>query len=87
MNDLLPQCDAVVVVGGHHSNNTRQLVRLAEGAGKPVVHVNAPDDVDTSWASKYDTIGLTAGTSTPDAIIDAVEARLLSADSPAQLAI
>lgn len=77
MHELLPQCDAVVVVGGPHSNNTRQLVRLAESAGKPVSHVNSPEDVDLAWAEQFETIGLTAGTSTPDSIIDAVESKLL----------
>ncbi len=77
MQDLLPQCDAVVVVGGPHSNNTRQLVRLAQSTGKPVVHVNSADDIDSAWAAQYNNIGLTAGTSTPDSIIDAVEAKLL----------
>jgi hypothetical protein len=49
-------------------------------ADKPVAHVNAAEDVDLQWAAQYSTIGLTAGTSTPDDVIDAVEARLLEAD-------
>ena len=68
--------DAVVVVGGPHSNNTNQLVRLAESAGLSARRVNSPEELDIEWASSFQTIGLTAGTSTPDSVIDAVHQRL-----------
>ncbi len=78
MKELLDQCDAVVVVGGPRSNNTLQLVRLAQAAGTPAVRVNSPAEINEEWVSEFDVIGLTAGTSTPDSIIDAVHERLLA---------
>lgn len=73
---LLPQVEAMVVVGGHGSNNTRQLVAIAEQGGVPTVHVAGPDELDRRWFAGRRTVGLTAGTSTLPATIDAVAARL-----------
>lgn len=73
---LLPRVDAVVVVGGRNSNNTRQLVHRCEAAGVPAYHVTGPDDLQPEWFSDVRTVGLTAGTSTLDETIDAVERRL-----------
>lgn len=76
MMRLLDECDAVVVIGGAESNNTRQLVRLAEQVGRPVRHVQEASQLDESWAAQFGVMGVTAGTSTPDAIIEAVCRRL-----------
>jgi len=73
---LLGQVDALVVVGGRHSNNTRQLVALAQAQQVPVVHVQTAADLDPSWFAPFTTVGLTAGTSTLDATIDEVHATL-----------
>jgi 4-hydroxy-3-methylbut-2-enyl diphosphate reductase len=72
MANLLPQCDAIVVVGGAHSNNTQQLVNVAKEAGKPVVHVQSVQQIEPAWIAQFGTIGVTAGTSTPDELIDKV---------------
>ena len=69
---LLGQVDAVVVVGGRNSNNTRRLVQLCRAEKKPALHVAGPADLDLEWCGRFATIGLTAGTSTPDEVIDAV---------------
>ena len=74
--NLLPQVDKVVVVGGRNSNNTRQLVRACEAGGGDVVHVQGPEDLDPQWFEGCATVGLTAGTSTMDQVVDAV-ARVL----------
>lgn len=73
---LLEHVDALVVVGGRDSNNTRQLVARGEHAGVATLHVTGPDELDAGWFTGRRVVGLTAGTSTPDATIDAVHARL-----------
>lgn len=73
---LLPDVDGVVVVGGRHSNNTRQLVVRAESAGVPTLHVEGACDLVPPWLAGKRIVGLTAGTSTLDATIDEVEAAL-----------
>src|ERR1700730_6649675 len=60
--DLMDQVEALVVVGGRHSNNTRQLARLAEARGLPVAHVRTAGDLDPEWLVRFDVVGLTAGT-------------------------
>lgn len=75
---LLPRVDAVVVVGGRNSNNTRQLVRFCEDRGVPARHVQGPDDLDPAWFAGCEAVGLTAGTSTLDWTIARVHHALRS---------
>jgi 4-hydroxy-3-methylbut-2-enyl diphosphate reductase len=65
--------DVVVVVGGAHSNNTRELAATCRRYCARVHHVQGADDLRAEWFEDAATVGLTAGTSTPDDIIDAVE--------------
>jgi 4-hydroxy-3-methylbut-2-enyl diphosphate reductase len=69
---LADEADAVVVVGGANSNNTRRLVELCESAGVRVFHVQGPEDLDAAKLAGCERIGLTAGTSTTDESIDRV---------------
>lgn len=73
---LLEDVDAMVVVGGRNSNNTRELVSLCVERGVPAYHVQGAADVDAQWFEGVETVGLTAGTSTLDATIDEVYAAL-----------
>ncbi|MDP6444298.1 MAG: 4-hydroxy-3-methylbut-2-enyl diphosphate reductase [Pirellulaceae bacterium] len=57
---LLPEVEAVVVVGGKNSNNTRRLVQFCHRHGRPALHVEGPDDVDPDWLCGVATVGLTA---------------------------
>jgi 4-hydroxy-3-methylbut-2-enyl diphosphate reductase len=70
---LMDEVEAMIVVGGHNSNNTRQLVLRCEAHGLPAYHVQGPEDLRSEWFDGVETIGLTAGTSTLDDTIDAVE--------------
>lgn len=74
--NLARQSDVVVVIGGAHSNNTRELVATCGHYCARVHHVQDQNDLRPEWFQPDDTVGITAGTSTPDEIIDAVEARL-----------
>lgn len=75
---LLDEVDAVVVVGGKNSNNTRQLIDLARRRGVPALHVQSSADLVPSWFSPFETVGLTAGTSTLPSTIDDVHRALLA---------
>jgi 4-hydroxy-3-methylbut-2-en-1-yl diphosphate reductase len=72
LEELCGQVDAVVVVGGANSNNTRQLVNLAQSAGVPVWQVQSAVDLVPAWFDGCECVGLTAGTSTLDQTIDEV---------------
>ena len=71
--ELAPQCDVVVVIGGALSNNTRELVATCRRYRTRVHHVQTAEDLNRDWFKLSDTVGLTAGTSTPDATVDEVE--------------
>ena len=74
--DLARQADVVIVVGGTNSNNTRELVNTCRRHCRRVYHVQTASDLRHEWVFDAGTVGLTAGTSTPDAIIDRVEQRI-----------
>ena len=73
---LLDQVEAVVVVGGRHSNNTRELAARCRERDLPAVHVQGEADLDPAWFAGLETVGLTAGTSTPDETVEEVRQAL-----------
>ena len=82
--EMARQADVVIVVGGRGSNNTRELVKTCARYCARVHHVQTDADVRPEWFDAAEVVGLTAGTSTPDDVIDRVEARVrLCADASA----
>jgi 4-hydroxy-3-methylbut-2-enyl diphosphate reductase len=71
--ELARKCDVVVVVGGAHSNNTRELVHTCRRHCACVYHVQDAGGLRPEWFRGVATAGITAGTSTPDDVIDRVE--------------
>lgn len=76
LDDLCRRVDAVVVVGGANSNNTRQLVQFARELGTPAWQVQSAAELRPEWFEDCRTVGLTAGTSTLDETVDEVHAAL-----------
>lgn len=76
--ELAQKCDVVVVVGGAHSNNTGELVKTCSRFCRRVHQVRSAEDLREDWFRAEDTIGITAGTSTPDSSIAGVEAAIES---------
>jgi 4-hydroxy-3-methylbut-2-enyl diphosphate reductase len=74
--ELAQRCDVVVVIGGAHSNNTQELVKTCSRFCSRVHHVQTAGDLQIEWLDGVETIGITAGTSTPDSVINEVEERL-----------
>jgi len=74
--ELARTCDVVIVIGGAHSNNTRELVSTCRQHCSRVHHVQTDEDLRSEWFIMTDNVGITAGTSTPDSIIDSVERRI-----------
>jgi 4-hydroxy-3-methylbut-2-enyl diphosphate reductase len=76
MRKILAECDAVVVVGGRNSNNTRQLVEAARAAGRAAFHIERAEELRPEWFRGCRCAGLTAGTSTLKETVAEVLARL-----------
>ncbi|HRT58461.1 MAG TPA: 4-hydroxy-3-methylbut-2-enyl diphosphate reductase [Candidatus Paceibacterota bacterium] len=74
--ELAQRADVVIVIGGAHSNNTRELVNTCAQHCPRVHHVQTAEDLLPEWLYGARTVGITAGTSTPDEVIDAVERQL-----------
>ncbi|MCA8963484.1 MAG: 4-hydroxy-3-methylbut-2-enyl diphosphate reductase [Planctomycetes bacterium] len=74
--ELLDRVELLVVVGGRNSNNTRKLAATAAARGVPAMHVEGADDLDFEVLRGHAVVGLTAGTSTLPATVDAVEAAI-----------
>ena len=70
-----PEVDIIVVIGGKKSANTKHLWEICREA-KPSYLVQGADDVDPDWFTKADVVGVTAGASTPDYVIEEVESRI-----------
>lgn len=71
--ELAQQSDVVVVIGGAHSNNTHELVKTCSRYCSHVHHVQKVEDLRVEWFAKAEIVGVTAGTSTPDASIREIE--------------
>ncbi len=71
--ELAQRGDVVIVIGGTHSNNTQELVKTCRGHCARVHHVQSAADLCADWFRSADIVGITAGTSTPDGVIDDVE--------------
>ena len=69
--------DVVVVIGGVNSNNTRELVATCVKFCPSVYHIQTAADLRREWFTNAKTVGLTAGTSTLDEMIERVAARLM----------
>ena len=76
LRKLIETADAIVVVGGRTSNNTRLLVETCRAAGKIAFHIERPDELRADWFDGVNTVGLTAGTSTLPETVQAAQQRL-----------
>lgn len=73
---LIAEADTIVVVGGRHSNNTRQLVQTCRIAGRRTLHIERAEELDPADFRDARVVGLTAGTSTLPETVTAVWRRL-----------
>ena len=75
--ELCSQVEGVIVIGGKNSANTNRLYKTASRLCKKAVLIETPDEIPEEFLH-LETIGITAGASTPDDTIDAVEKKLCS---------
>ena len=73
---LAPTVDVVIVVGSPTSSNSNRLRELAQRLGTAAYMVDAPDDLKPEWFQGKGTVGLTAGASAPDILVQQVIQRL-----------
>ncbi len=79
VKELAKQCDLVLVVGSPNSSNSNRLREIAEKHGTPAYLIDGADDIKDSWLAGIDTVGVTAGASAPEILVEEVIERLKSA--------
>lgn len=87
VKDLAAECDLILVVGSANSSNSNRLRELAERRGAQAHLINGAEDIDPAWLQDKKAIGLTAGASAPEILVDQVVERLqlLGVNPPQQL--
>jgi 4-hydroxy-3-methylbut-2-enyl diphosphate reductase len=70
--ELAKKVDVMIVIGGYHSSNTNKLAEISRKYCNNVYHVETPDELPLHEIAKFNTVGITAGASTPDWIIEEV---------------
>ena len=76
--DLVGQVELLIVVGSSNSSNANRLRELGENNGIASYLIDSPDKVDAAWLDGVASVGLTAGASTPETLIQSVLARIAS---------
>ncbi|MFO1072744.1 MAG: 4-hydroxy-3-methylbut-2-enyl diphosphate reductase [Geminicoccaceae bacterium] len=71
---IAPEVDLVLIVGGHHSSNSRRLVEVAETAGTRARLIASAEDIDWRWLEGVRRLGLSAGASAPEHLVEGVVA-------------
>ncbi len=84
---LAQDCDVVLVVGSANSSNSNRLRELAELVGARAYLIDGPEDIDPAWIEGSQSVGLSAGASAPDILVQQVVSRLqeLGGEAPQEL--
>jgi len=69
VQNLADSVDAVIVVGGQDSGNTKRLAEISQKTGKPTYHIETESEIDVNALSEANCIGIAAGASTPNWVI------------------
>ena len=72
VRSLTERCDLVLVVGSENSSNTKALVRTVRELGVDAHRIDLADDIEPAWLETASVVGLTAGASAPDHLVQAV---------------
>ena len=76
IKELSLYCDVMIVIGSYTSANSKRLTQLALERNKRTYQVTASDELDESWFDNCETVGISAGASTPDETINEVVSRI-----------
>ena len=88
VKQLAADCDLVLVVGSPNSSNSNRLRELAERMGSAAYLIDSAQDIDSGWLEGVRSIGVTAGASAPEVLVQQVieGLRALGAEAPVEMA-
>ncbi len=73
---IAPEVDVMVIIGGKNSGNTRRLYSISKSLNPNSYHIETAEELDPSWFEGVKKVGITAGASTPDWIIEQVRVKI-----------
>ncbi|KJS22519.1 MAG: hypothetical protein VR72_05620 [Clostridiaceae bacterium BRH_c20a] len=85
--ELAQKVNLMIVVGGLNSANTQKLAHLCHEAGVSTKHIETAEKIEKSWFYDVDSVGVTAGASTPDWIIEEVVRKMEEIKNPEEIQI
>ncbi len=77
VRDLADQVDIMIVIGGYNSSNTKKLVQVCEEKNIQAYHIESFSQLEEGWFHNKNHVGITAGTSTPEYVINEVHGAIL----------
>ena len=77
VHELADQVDLMIVIGGYNSSNTKKLVHVCDEKGIEAHHIESFDQLEKNWFVNKQHVGITAGTSTPENVINEVHTKIL----------
>ncbi|MBT5783820.1 MAG: 4-hydroxy-3-methylbut-2-enyl diphosphate reductase [Candidatus Thioglobus sp.] len=69
---LMGSCDVLLVLGSNNSSNSNRLKEIAKKMNKPAYLIDGIDDIDVGWIEGVETVGVTAGASAPEVLVQEV---------------
>lgn len=82
VEDLAPQVDLMLVIGDKRSSNTKKLYDISKSLNNETYFVSNVEDLDLTLIKQYKKIGITAGASTPEEIINTIETKIRGISMP-----
>ena len=73
---IAPEVDVMIIIGGKNSGNTRRLYNISKSLNPNSYHIETAEELDPSWFEGVKKVGITAGASTPDWIIESVRGKI-----------
>jgi 4-hydroxy-3-methylbut-2-en-1-yl diphosphate reductase len=77
---LAARCDVVLVIGAPNSSNSNRLAEVARARGRPAHLIERAADIDPAWLEGHESVGVTAGASAPEVLVDEVAMALTGGD-------
>ena len=85
LKQLAREADVILAIGGKKSSNTARLAEVGNQMGVPSYHIEQASDIDVAWLEGKETVGITAGASTPDDVIQSVIDHLVERGYPSPI--
>ena len=78
VKEVIKHSEILIVIGSKNSSNSNRLKEIADNQGKPAYLVDSSDDIDEQWLDNINSVGITAGASAPEILVQEVVSFLMS---------